>query len=102
MSATPSIRAWSGHGLLTLSVFEFVTDQLGSQGTVCAGYWYDGLIGQVGAVCPAVGWALGMERILELLKSAQLLPTQPAVDVFAVVPDASSGPWRPVSAPAAP
>ena len=60
---------------------------------MCAGGRYDGLIGQVGGKsAPAVGWALGMERILELLKSAQLLPTQPAVDVFAVVPDASSGP----------
>ena len=76
-----------------LSVFEFVTDQLGSQGTVCAGGRYDGLIGQIGGKpAPAVGWALGMERILELLKTAQLIPAQPVPDVFAVVPDAAAWP----------
>ena len=93
VSYTINPRLVRGMDYYNLSVFEFVTDQLGSQGTVCAGGRYDGLIGQVGGKsAPAVGWALGMERILELLKSAQLLPTQPAVDVFAVVPDASSGP----------
>ena len=74
-----------------LSVFEFVTDQLGSQGTVCAGGRYDGLIGQIGGkAAPAVGWALGMERILELLKAANLLPMPTSVDAYAVVatPDA--------------
>ena len=76
-----------------LSVFEFVTDQLGSQGTVCAGGRYDGLIGQIGGKpAPAVGWALGMERILELLKAGKLLPAPPAPDVFAVVPDAAAWP----------
>ncbi len=85
-------RLVRGMDYYNLSVFEFVTDQLGSQGTVCAGGRYDGLIAQVGGKPnPAVGWALGMERILELLKSAQLLPAPPLVDVFAVVPDATAG-----------
>jgi histidyl-tRNA synthetase len=58
-------------------VFEFVTTQLGSQGTVCAGGRYDGLIEQIGGKpAPAVGWALGMERILELLKEQGLLPAR--------------------------
>ncbi len=79
-------RLVRGMDYYNLSVFEFVTDQLGSQGTVCAGGRYDGLIGQIGGKpAPAVGWALGMERILELLKSASLLPAAPVVDAYAVV-----------------
>jgi histidyl-tRNA synthetase len=85
-------RLVRGMDYYNLSVFEFVTDQLGSQGTVCAGGRYDGLVAQVGGKpAPAVGWALGMERLLELLKHAQLLPTPAPVDVYAVVPDASCG-----------
>jgi histidyl-tRNA synthetase len=73
-----------------LSVFEFVTTQLGSQGTVCAGGRYDGLFEQIGGkAAPAVGWALGMERILELLKEQGKLPEQPVPDAYAVVPDAT-------------
>jgi histidyl-tRNA synthetase len=90
---TVNTRLVRGMDYYNLSVFEFVTDQLGSQGTVCAGGRYDGLIGQIGGKpAPAVGWALGMERILELLKSAQLLPAQPVPDVFAVVPDTAAWP----------
>ena len=79
-------RLVRGMDYYNLSVFEFVTDQLGSQGTVCAGGRYDGLIGQIGGkAAPAVGWALGMERILELLKAANLLPMPKSVDAYAVV-----------------
>ena len=79
-------RLVRGMDYYNLSVFEFVTDQLGSQGTVCAGGRYDGLIGQSGGkAAPAVGWALGMERILELLKAANLLPMPRSVDAYAVV-----------------
>ena len=86
-------RLVRGMDYYNLSVFEFVTDQLGSQGTVCAGGRYDGLIGQIGGKpAPAVGWALGMERILELLKAAQLLPAPVPVDVYAVVPSAAAWP----------
>ena len=93
ISYTVNTRLVRGMDYYNLSVFEFVTDQLGSQGTVCAGGRYDGLMGQIGGKpAPAVGWALGMERILELLKSAQLLPAQPVPDVFAVVPDAAAWP----------
>jgi len=90
---TVNTRLVRGMDYYNLSVFEFVTDQLGSQGTVCAGGRYDGLIGQIGGKpAPAVGWALGMERILELLKAGKLLPAPPAPDVFAVVPDAAAWP----------
>lgn len=86
-------RLVRGMDYYNLSVFEFVTDRLGSQGTVCAGGRYDGLIGQVGGKpAPAVGWALGMERILELLKADALLPAVPSVDAYAVVPSAAAWP----------
>jgi histidyl-tRNA synthetase len=86
-------RLVRGMDYYNLSVFEFVTKQLGSQGTVCAGGRYDGLIEQIGGKsAPAVGWALGMERILELLKEQGLLPTPDVPDAYAVVPDASSLP----------
>jgi histidyl-tRNA synthetase len=86
-------RLVRGMDYYNLSVFEFVTDQLGAQGTVCAGGRYDGLVAQVGGKpAPAVGWALGMERILELLKVDNLLPVPTPVDVYAVVPDAAAAP----------
>jgi len=73
-----------------LTVFEFVTDQLGSQGTICGGGRYDYLIEQIGGKsAPAVGWALGVERVLELLKEQQVQAPLPAADAYAVVPDAS-------------
>lgn len=59
------------------TVFEWVTDKLGSQATVCAGGRYDVLVEQLGgAQTPAVGFALGMERILLLLESLNLLPNK--------------------------
>jgi histidyl-tRNA synthetase len=86
-------RLVRGMDYYNLSVFEFVTTQLGSQGTVCAGGRYDGLFEQIGGkAAPAVGWALGMERILELLKEQGKLPAQPVPDAYAVVPDAASLP----------
>lgn len=86
-------RLVRGMDYYNLSVFEFVTTELGSQGTVCAGGRYDGLFEQIGGkAAPAVGWALGMERILELLKSQACLPADPVPDAYAVVPDAASMP----------
>ena len=86
-------RLVRGMDYYNLSVFEFVTTELGSQGTVCAGGRYDGLFEQIGGkAAPAVGWALGMERILELLKSQGCLPADPVPDAYAVVPEATSMP----------
>lgn len=86
-------RLVRGMDYYNLSVFEFVTTSLGAQGTVCAGGRYDGLIAQIGGkAAPAVGWALGVERILELLKAQSRLPEPVAPDCYAVVPDASAGP----------
>ena len=86
-------RLVRGMDYYNLSVFEFVTTQLGSQGTVCAGGRYDGLFEQIGGkAAPAVGWALGMERILELLKEQGRLPALPTPDAYAVIPDVTSLP----------
>ena len=92
--------AWSlnprlvrGMDYYNLTVFEFVTDQLGSQGTICGGGRYDYLIEQIGGKpAPAVGWALGVERVLELLKEQETQVARPATDAYAVVPDASALP----------
>jgi len=71
-----------------LTVFEFITESLGSQGTICGGGRYDGLIKQLGGKpAPAIGWALGVERVIELLKEQSLLPAQPHPDVYAIVGD---------------
>jgi histidyl-tRNA synthetase len=52
------------------TVFEWVTDRLGAQSAVCSGGRYDGLVAQLGGRdTPAVGWALGIERIVELLQA---------------------------------
>ncbi|MCC2614957.1 histidine--tRNA ligase [Aestuariibacter halophilus] len=66
------------------TVFEWVTDSLGAQGTVCAGGRYDGLVEQLGGkATPAVGFALGMERLVLLLETLQLTSEVPgAVDVY--------------------
>ena len=62
------------------TAFEITSDQLGAQATVCGGGRYDGLIGQLGGpATPAIGWALGMERLLLLLEAAaQADPQGPA------------------------
>lgn len=86
-------RLVRGMDYYNLTVFEFITDQLGSQGTVCGGGRYDYLIEQVGGKpAPAVGWALGVERVLALLEEqgAQLPISTP--HAYAIVPDASSLP----------
>jgi histidyl-tRNA synthetase len=59
------------------TVFEWVTDQLGAQGTVCAGGRYDGLIEQLGGKpAPAAGFAMGIERLLALMEAGgKMLPT---------------------------
>lgn len=66
------------------TVFEWVTSSLGAQGTVCAGGRYDGLVEQLGGkATPAVGFALGMERLVLLLQSLELAPALPAAaDIY--------------------
>jgi histidyl-tRNA synthetase len=67
------------------TVFEWVTDELGSQGTVCAGGRYDSLIEQLGGKSNhAVGFAMGMERLLALLETRTELPVAKAVDAYLI------------------
>jgi histidyl-tRNA synthetase len=66
----------------TRTVFEWTSDALGSQSTVCAGGRYDGLVAQLGGIdTPGVGWAMGQERIVMLLQKldAKLLRQQPQI-----------------------
>ncbi|HWP17493.1 MAG TPA: histidine--tRNA ligase [Burkholderiaceae bacterium] len=84
-------RLVRGMDYYNLTVFEWVTDRLGSQGTVCGGGRYDYLIEQIGGKpAPAVGWALGVERVLELLKELGLEPPGKAPVAYAVVPSAQA------------
>ncbi|NCU65359.1 histidine--tRNA ligase [Acidovorax sp. 210-6] len=86
-------RLVRGMDYYNLTVFEFITDRLGSQGTICGGGRYDYLIEQIGGKpAPAVGWALGVERVLELLKEQGLDSPVPVPDVYAIIPEASALP----------
>jgi len=86
-------RLVRGMDYYNLTVFEFITERLGSQGTVCGGGRYDYLIGEIGGKhAPAVGWALGVERVLELLKEQGSQAPDLAADAYAIVPDAASLP----------
>ncbi len=86
-------RLVRGMDYYNLTVFEFVTDRLGAQGTICGGGRYDYLIEQIGGKpAPAVGWALGVERVLELLKEQETGFRAPVLDAYAVIPDASALP----------
>ncbi|MDP9139257.1 MAG: histidine--tRNA ligase [Pseudomonadota bacterium] len=65
------------------TVFEWITDQLGSQGTVCAGGRYDGLVEQLGgSPTPAVGWASGVERLILLMKAQGVAGPVATADVY--------------------
>jgi len=86
-------RLVRGLDYYNLTVFEFVTDRLGSQGTVCGGGRYDDLIVQIGGKpAPAVGWALGIERVLALLEEQGAQVPTPVPHAYAVVPDAAAMP----------
>lgn len=86
-------RLVRGMDYYNLTVFEFVTQSLGAQGTICGGGRYDYLVEQIGGKpAPAVGWALGVERVMELLKEQALLPSAKHAVVYAIVPDASAMP----------
>jgi len=78
-------RLVRGLDYYNLTVFEWVTDRLGAQGTVCAGGRYDGLVEQLGGkAAPACGFAMGIERLIALIKDAGGEPAAPAPDVYMV------------------
>ncbi len=82
---TVNPRLVRGLDYYNLTVFEWVTDQLGAQGTVCAGGRYDGLVEQLGGKpTPAAGFAMGIERLIALIQDAGGEPAPSGVDVYVV------------------
>ncbi len=78
-------RLVRGLDYYNLTVFEWVTDKLGAQGTVCAGGRYDGLMEQLGGKStPACGFAMGVERLVALIRDAGGAPAEPVPDVYVV------------------
>ncbi|WP_071467329.1 histidine--tRNA ligase [Polynucleobacter asymbioticus] len=77
-------RLVRGLDYYNLTVFEWVTEELGAQGTIAGGGRYDPLIERMGGkAAPACGWAMGMERVLELMKVSGSLPeAQAQCDIF--------------------
>ena len=79
-------RLVRGLDYYTRTVFEWITDALGAQDAVCSGGRYDGLIAQLGGdPTPGVGFAMGVERAVELLVQAQKVPAPGKADVYVVV-----------------
>ncbi|MBQ0959559.1 histidine--tRNA ligase [Ideonella sp. 4Y11] len=86
-------RLVRGLDYYNLTVFEWITDKLGAQGTVCGGGRYDGLIEQLGGKpTPAVGFGMGLERMLLLLEEVGVAPAAPVPDAYAIVPAADGLP----------
>ena len=76
-------RLVRGLDYYNLSVFEWVTTRLGAQGTLAGGGRYDLLVQQLGGKSvPACGWALGVERVLELLKEDDLVPPAESCQIY--------------------
>ncbi len=76
-------RLVRGLDYYNLTVFEWVTQELGAQGTVCGGGRYDGLVQMLGGKpTPACGFGMGVERLLLLMREQQIEVTQPSPDVY--------------------
>ena len=76
-------RLVRGLDYYNLTVFEWVTDKLGAQSTVCGGGRYDPLIGMLGGKeTPACGFAMGIERIIELMKEEGIAPSYKECSVY--------------------
>lgn len=85
MPYTINPRLVRGLDYYNLTVFEWVTDQLGAQGTVCAGGRYDGLVEQLGGKpTPACGFAMGVERLVTLVRESGGEPALEGIDVYLV------------------
>lgn len=67
------------------TVFEWITDKLGAQGTICGGGRYDPLVEMLGGKpAPGVGFAMGLERVIELMREVGNVPTRTQTDVYVV------------------
>ncbi len=92
ISFTVNPRLVRGLDYYTRTVFEWVTDQLGAQGAVCAGGRYDGLVEQLGGrATPAIGWAMGLERLIELVRLAETPVPAGGPDVYMVAVGDAAG-----------
>lgn len=91
VSYTVNPRLVRGLDYYNKTVFEWVTDKLGAQGTVCAGGRYDGLVQQLGGrSTPGVGFAMGMERLVLMLEACGQLPDAGSPDIFVVTSGAEA------------
>jgi histidyl-tRNA synthetase len=78
-------RLVRGLDYYTRTVFEWVTTQLGAQGAVCSGGRYDGLVEHLGGkAVPAIGWAIGLERLVELCKLGEVASSDLMLDAYLV------------------
>jgi histidyl-tRNA synthetase len=78
-------RLVRGLDYYTRTVFEWLTDKLGAQGAVCSGGRYDGLVEQLGGrATPAVGWAMGMERLVSMVELAGSVAERADIDIYLV------------------
>ena len=85
VSFTVNPRLVRGLDYYTHTVFEWVTSRLGAQGAVCSGGRYDGLVAQLGGRdTPGVGWALGVERVIDLIRADGWESAQTGPDIFLV------------------
>lgn len=86
-------RLVRGIDYYNLTVFEWVTDRLGAQSTICGGGRYDGLFELLGGKpAPGIGFGCGLERVILLLEAAGVTPEAPKPDAYAIVPDAAAVP----------
>ena len=82
---TVNPRLVRGLDYYNLTVFEWITDKLGAQGTVCGGGRYDSLMAQMGGKsAPACGFAIGIERLVELLQEVAPPPLPSVLDIYLV------------------
>jgi len=82
---TVNPRLVRGLDYYSRTVFEWITDALGSQDAVCSGGRYDGLIAQLGGdATPAIGFAMGVERVVSLIDQAGTAPAPSGADVYLV------------------
>lgn len=86
ISYTINPRLVRGLDYYSRTVFEWTTNELGSQGTVCGGGRYDGLVEQLGSKpTPACGFGMGLERVLNLMEAQDIVATQKAPEYFFIM-----------------
>ena len=82
---TLNLRLVRGLDYYSRTVFEWLTDRLGAQSAVCSGGRYDGLVEQLGGrATPAVGWALGLERVVEVMQAEGVAGGEQPLDAYVV------------------